>query len=371
MARHSRCSPARHIYPGRELACEGQPVIHGEGRAGTQTGYRKDRCRCCDCREWKRRDQAATRHGGAPVPPLAAPDLAPVQTATPRRPAQEHTQPRAERTVLPAASRFTKQETSADEAPALTGPVLTDMPEVPIYDAMDWLTSRRIMGKKPDDVTAFNSAQDSLCEVVSILCRTPELQPVTWTTEAHTTYFMLCHLLDEYLEIFPALLYESTLPRFFGKPKTWTIEIWVDSSDEVEPEEDTDESAPLEDIESPEPALAPVRTTRAKAIAATISPDEQKLKGEQEQARHQRDCANGVHTQEITDQVTGRVFCRWCSVTLRPARHQRDCENNVHTKQITDPVTGRIYCNWCQVTLRHGYPPDRPITWASYDPGSY
>jgi hypothetical protein len=40
-------------------------------------------------------------------------------------------------------------------------------------------------------------------------------------------------------------------------------------------------------------------------------------------------------------------------------RQERDCGYGIHGQQITDPVSGRIHCGLCKETLRHGYPPDR------------
>jgi hypothetical protein len=37
------------------------PVTHGPGRGGTQTGFRKDKCRCDDCRAWKSADNLRYR----------------------------------------------------------------------------------------------------------------------------------------------------------------------------------------------------------------------------------------------------------------------------------------------------------------------
>jgi hypothetical protein len=58
------------------------PVLHGPGHGGTQTGYRKDKCRCAECQAWKRADHDKER-GKIPVEPPGTRELAPILVSLP------------------------------------------------------------------------------------------------------------------------------------------------------------------------------------------------------------------------------------------------------------------------------------------------
>jgi hypothetical protein len=58
------------------------PTIHGPGHGGTQTGYRKDKCRCAECQAWKKADNDKLR-GKTPVEQPVTPELVPTFVIAP------------------------------------------------------------------------------------------------------------------------------------------------------------------------------------------------------------------------------------------------------------------------------------------------
>jgi hypothetical protein len=360
MARHSVCSPARHIYPGRDLSCEGQRVDHSDGCAGTQTGYRKDHCRCCDCKEWKRRDNSK-RPGTAPRASLPVAQPAPASKPRPEtpRPAQPRSGPRpAPQPKAPAGLPWELAESKHPDVRTELMSVLADL-----YRDRGQFYTFRWDQAEGEAKSAYRGRLKEIWRLTGVFMkdhpdagftRGPDDGPGHMSGMQYTRLLMGFSVPDDD-DDHQAPASGQEAPQAVPQPRTARPVATVDGMSQAMRDQLSQDRAIARD------KARQLQAARNQEAAIEISA----------QARHERDCANGVHTQEITDQVTGRVFCRWCSVTLRESRHLRDCENNVHTKQITDPVTGRVYCGWCQETLTHGYPPERPIMWPSYDPGTY